>query len=108
VAQAMPIKSKTKNRMKHQLTGKVVSDKMQKTVVVLVERLKKHPKYQKRYKVSKRYKAHDENKEYKLGDVVVIEDCRPVSKDKKWKVVKKISTAAIGGAAEDPVQKEKP
>ena len=76
--------------MKHQLIGKVVSDKMQKTVVVCVERLKKHSKYQKRYRISKNYKAHDENKDYKTGDVVMIEECSPISKDKRWKVVKKI------------------
>jgi len=80
--------------MKNQLIGKVVSDKMSKTVVVRVERLKKHPKYQKRYKISKNYKAHDESKEYKIGDIVIIEECRPISKDKKWKVIKRISSRA--------------
>lgn len=80
--------------MKNQLIGKVVSDKMSKTVVVNVERLKKHPKYQKRYRISKNYKAHDENKEYKIGDVVMIEECAPISKDKKWKVIKRISSQA--------------
>jgi len=74
--------------MKHQLTGKVVSDKMEKTVVVLVNRMKEHPKYHKRYKVSKKYKAHDANKEYHEGDTVVIEECRPLSHDKRFKVVK--------------------
>ena len=78
--------------MKHQLTGKVVSDKMAKTVVVSVDRLKEHPKYHKRYRVTKRYKAHDEKGEYKAGDVVMIEECRPISRDKCWKVVKKIIT----------------
>lgn len=73
---------------------------MQKTVVVRVERLKKHPKYQKRYKISKNYKAHDENKDYKTGDVVLIEECRPISKDKTWKVVKKIEDAKIVPAEE--------
>ena len=67
--------------MKHQLTGKVVSDKMQKTVVVMTESLKEHPKYHKRYRVSKKYKAHDENNECKIGDVVLIEECRPLSAD---------------------------
>ncbi len=77
--------------MKHQLTGKVVSDKMAKTVVVSVDRLKEHPKYHKRYRVTKRYKAHDEKGEYKTGDVVVIQECRPMSADKRWEVVKKIA-----------------
>ncbi|MFZ3073611.1 MAG: 30S ribosomal protein S17 [Minisyncoccales bacterium] len=79
--------------MKHQLTGKVMSDKMAKTVVVLVERLKEHPKYHKRYKVSKKYKAHCETGEYKIGDAVVIEECRPMSADKRWKVAGKIAAA---------------
>jgi small subunit ribosomal protein S17 len=81
--------------MKHQLTGKVVSDKMEKTVVVLVERLKEHPKYHKRYRVSKKYKAHCELGAFKTGDVVVIEECRPMSADKRWKVVSKIGAAAV-------------
>lgn len=77
--------------MKNQLIGKVVSDKMQKTVVVCVQRLKQHPKYFKRFQVDKHFKAHDENKDYKVGDIVMIEECKPISKDKKWKVVKKIT-----------------
>jgi small subunit ribosomal protein S17 len=76
--------------MKHQLTGKVVSDKMAKTVVVSVDRLKEHPKYHKRYRVTKRYKAHDEKGEYKTGDVVIIEECRPMSAGKCWMVIKRI------------------
>ncbi len=68
---------------KKKLTGMVVSDKMQKTVVVSVERVKEHPKYKRRYKIHKKYKAHDENKEYKVGDTVVIEE-------KHFKVIGKI------------------
>lgn len=75
---------------KRKLKGKVVSDKMQKTVVVKVERQVRHPRYKKVYKVHKRYKAHDEKEEYKIGDEVFIEECRPLSKEKKWKVVGKI------------------
>lgn len=63
---------------------------MQKTVVVKVERIKEHPKYKRRYKIHKKYKAHDEKGKYNVGDRVVIEECRPISKDKKWKVLKKI------------------
>lgn len=77
--------------MKNQLIGKVVSDKMAKTVVVSIDRLKEHPKYHKRYRVSKRYKAHDEKQECKEGDVVMIEECRPLSAQKRWKVVKKVT-----------------
>ena len=69
------------------LQGKVVSDKMQKTVVVDVARFVKHPKYGKYYKISKKYKAHDENNKYKVGDKVSIVPTRPISKDKKFKVL---------------------
>ena len=79
----------TKEIIKRQLKGKVVSELMDKTVVVVVERIKKHTKYFKQYKTSKRYKAHDPKNEYKKGDKVVIEAMRPISKDKRWKVVGK-------------------
>ncbi|KPJ57312.1 30S ribosomal protein S17 [Parcubacteria bacterium DG_74_2] len=75
---------------KKRLIGKVVSNKMQKTVVVKVERLKEHPKYKKRFKVHKKYKAHDEKEECEVGDTVLIEECRPISKEKNWRVIKKI------------------
>jgi len=75
---------------KKQLTGKIISDKMQKTVVVEVERMKEHLKYMRRYKTHKKYKAHNESGEFKLGDNVVIEECRPISKDKRWRVIKKM------------------
>ena len=61
---------------------------MDKTVVVKVERIKEHPKYRKRFKVHKKYKAHDEKNEYKVGDKVIIEECRPLSREKRWRVVK--------------------
>jgi small subunit ribosomal protein S17 len=92
--------------MKHQLTGKVVSDKMAKTVVVLVERLKEHPKYHKRYRVSKKFKAHDEKGEYKTGDTVVIEECRPLSADKRFKVIKRIAQGGVlPETAEEKIEK---
>ena len=72
------------------LQGTVVSDKMDKTRVVAVSRLAKHPIYQKMYKVTARFKAHDENNEYKEGDVVIIEETRPVSRDKRFRIVEKI------------------
>jgi len=75
---------------KKTLKGIVVSDKMQKTVVVEVERVKEHPKYKRRFKVHKKYKAHDQNQEFHVGDNVIIEECPPISKDKKWKVISKI------------------
>ena len=69
------------------LQGVVVSDKMDKTVVVQVERRVMHPVYKKYIKSSKKYHAHDENNQYKIGDVVRIQECRPVSKTKTWEVV---------------------
>lgn len=69
------------------LQGVVVSDKMDKTVVVLVSRLIKHPKYGKFIKSSKRFKAHDETNQFKVGDEVTIKSCRPMSKDKSFIVV---------------------
>lgn len=76
--------------MHRRLQGTVVSDKMSKTVVVQVVRMKMHSKYKKRYVVSKKYKAHDEKGEYHVGDQVMIEECRPLSKDKRWRVVAKV------------------
>lgn len=75
---------------KRQLKGTVVSTKMQKTVVVRVERKKLHSKYKKRYSFHKKYKAHSEMGELKVGDKVIIGECRPISKEKKWKVIKKL------------------
>lgn len=75
---------------KKKLQGIVVSDKMQKTVVVEVESIKEHPKYKRRFKSHKKYKAHTETQEYHMGDKVVIEETAPISKDKRWKVIGKI------------------
>ena len=73
---------------KRTLNGRVVSDKMQKTVTVLVERRMKHPLYGKYVTLSKKYHAHDENGEYHEGDLVEIEECRPLSKTKAWRVTR--------------------
>lgn len=70
------------------LRGTIVSDKMDKTVVVAVSRFVKHPLYGKYYKVTKRYKAHDQDNSCKTGDQVTIMETRSLSKDKKFKVVK--------------------
>ena len=67
--------------------GRVVSDKMDKTIVVRVDRLSKHPKYKKIYKVFKKYKVHDPQEKYGVGDLVEFIQCRPISKEKKWKVI---------------------
>jgi small subunit ribosomal protein S17 len=73
---------------KRTLTGRVVSDKMQKTVTVLVERRVKHKLYGKFVTRTQKYHAHDEAGEYHAGDLVEIEECRPISKTKAWKVTK--------------------
>ncbi len=72
--------------MKKILEGTIISDKMQKTVVVKTETFKVHPKYHKRFRVFKKYKADTGGNIYKIGDRVLIEECRPISKDKKWRV----------------------
>lgn len=77
------------NKNRKKIDGVVVSDKMDKTVVVNAQRFVKHKKYGKYYKIDKKYKAHDENNEYKIGDKVTIEETRPISKDKNFKVLKK-------------------
>jgi small subunit ribosomal protein S17 len=78
---------------KRTLTGRVVSDKMSKTVTVLVERRVKHPLYGKIMTRSRKYHAHDEKGEFKLGDVVTIEECRPISKTKAWRVANLVEKA---------------
>ncbi|NTV94274.1 MAG: 30S ribosomal protein S17 [Thiobacillus sp.] len=77
------------------LTGKVVSDKMNKTVTVLVERRAKHPLYGKVIRLSKKYHAHDEDNACNEGDTVIIEECRPLSKTKSWKVVRVVEQAKV-------------
>lgn len=77
------------------LTGRVVSDKMDKTITVLVETYKKHSLYGKRVKVSKKYKAHDEQNQAKIGDIVRIMETRPLSKDKRFRLVEIVEEAVI-------------
>ena len=78
-------KETTNNKI---LKGLVVSDKMQKTVVVAVTRFVKHPKYQKFLKITKKFKAHDENNDAKVGETVSLRQTRPLSKDKRFEIVK--------------------
>jgi len=78
---------------KRTLAGRVVSDKMEKTVTVLIERRVKHPLYGKVITRSKKYHAHDEKNEYHEGDTVVIEECRPLAARKSWRVVKLLDKA---------------
>ena len=92
----MENKEEQKNtEIKHRrvLAGVVVSDKMKNTVVVEVNRLVKHPKYQKYFQVTKRYKADNPNDIKKLGDKVKIEECRPISKDKHFRIIHKANEA---------------
>jgi small subunit ribosomal protein S17 len=74
-----------------QVVGKVISDRMQKTRVVVGEKLVQHPKYRKYYKHRTKYYVHDEKNESKVGDVVLIEETRPLSKLKRWRLVKILS-----------------
>ncbi|MCK5934748.1 SSU ribosomal protein S17P [Fulvimarina manganoxydans] len=76
------------------LQGTVVSDKNDKTVVVLVERRFTHPLFKKTVRRSKKYKAHDENNQFKVGDRVAIQESAPISKDKNWVVVANDAAAA--------------
>ncbi len=84
------MKEKRKTR-----TGRVVSDKMDKTVVVLVESLRRHPLYKKVVKHTSKFKVHDEANACKIGDVVKIIETRPLSKDKRWRVAKIITRKEV-------------
>lgn len=74
------------------LEGTIISDKMKKTRVVVVQRMKQHPRYEKYYKVTTRYKAHDAENTYHVGERVVIQEARPHSKEKRWVIVGRIKT----------------
>ena len=84
IQQANKIERKKTKRI---FNGTVFSDKMDKTIIAAVFRTKINLKYKKRYRVTKRYKVHDEHNQYKVGDKVKFEECRPLSKEKKWRVV---------------------
>jgi small subunit ribosomal protein S17 len=78
------------------LRGTVVSDKMDKTVVVAVNSVKEHPIYRKKYKVTTKFKAHDADNECHVGDLVEITETRPVSRDKRWLVARKVAAKEMG------------
>ncbi|MFN3830417.1 MULTISPECIES: 30S ribosomal protein S17 [Tepidimonas] len=84
----------TQGKIKRTLIGKVVSDKRAKTITVLVERRVKHPLYDKIVIKSSKYHAHDENGEYKLGDIVEITESRPLSKTKNWVATRLVQKAS--------------
>jgi len=87
--------TEAKTSLKRTLIGKVVSDKRAKTVTVLVERRVKHPIYDKIVIKSSKYHAHDENGEYKMGDIVEIAESRPLSKTKNWVASRLVQKAAL-------------
>ncbi len=87
--------TEAKPSLKRTLVGKVVSDKRAKTVTVLVERSVKHPMYDKIVVRSSKYHAHDENGEYKMGDVIEITESRPLSKTKNWVATRLVQKAAL-------------
>ena len=85
--------TKTEDKRSVELIGKVVSDKNDKTITVLVETYRRHPLYSKRVKYSKKYKAHDENNEARIGDTVVIMETRPLSATKRFRLVEIVEKA---------------
>lgn len=87
--------SEQKQKSERTATGRVISDKMDKTITVLVERRVKHPVYGKFVRKSSKLHAHDENNECKEGDVVTIAECRPISKNKAWRLVEVVEKATI-------------
>jgi small subunit ribosomal protein S17 len=80
-------------KIEHSITGRVISDKMDKTIVVMEERKVRHPLYGKFIKRSTKYHVHDENNECGIGDTVMIKECRPMSKSKHWTLVKVLEKA---------------
>lgn len=87
--------SQEERALRKSRVGVVTSDKMEKTVVVSVETLIEHPLYKKRIKQTKKFKAHDEQNQCKVGDKVRIMETRPVSKDKRWRVIEIIESAVV-------------
>src|SRR5690606_10152697 len=94
--QAKPAQAERAARV---LTGKVVSNKMQKTIAVAVERYVPHPQYGKYIRRTTKLLAHDENNESREGDVVAIEECRPLSRHKSWRLVRVVNRAGLTGGA---------
>ncbi len=88
------------------IQGTVVSDKMDKTIVVTVESKKKHRLYHKVVGVTERYKAHDEDNSCKLGDVVRIAECRPMSRDKRWRVIEILTRGDVAEIRPETIGRE--
>jgi small subunit ribosomal protein S17 len=98
-----PVKGQRKTKV-----GRVVSDKMDKTIVVSVERLTRHRLYKRVMKASTKFAAHDERNEAKIGDTVLIEESRPLSATKRWRLVSVLSRAGEERAAEGEIVAEEP
>ena len=96
--------------MRKEKVGRVVSDKMDKTIVVSVERLSRHPLYKRVVRLTTKFKAHDERNEARIGDTVRIEESRPLSATKRWRMVEVIATASAGSTdavvASEPATEE--
>jgi small subunit ribosomal protein S17 len=107
-AKQAPAADATAKKAARQLTGKVVSNKMQKTITVSVERYVPHPEYGKYQRRTTKFLAHDENNESREGDVVAIEECRPLSRHKAWRLVKVVSRAVQVDAHIDSVEGGRP
>jgi len=98
-----PAQAQPKPHRRQRKQGRVASDKMQKTIVVAVEELKRHRVYKRTYRYTTRFKAHDEYNEARIGDIVVIEETRPLSKEKRWKLVKILNRAVQTMPVEEAV-----
>lgn len=94
VSGAAPEQTVKPSGRRQQRIGRVTSDKMQKTIVVSVETLKRHRIYKRSYRQTTKFKAHDEHNDARIGDTVQIEETRPLSKDKRWRLVKILNRAA--------------
>ena len=88
------------------IQGTVVSDRMDKTVVVSVKRRKEHPLYHKVLTLTRRYKAHDEANACHLGDLVRIEECRPMSRDKRWRVIEILTRGDVADVAPETIGRD--
>jgi len=103
-----PASEQQTSKRRQQKIGRVSSDKMQKTIVVAVESLKRHRIYKRTYRYTTKFKAHDEHNEARTGDIVRIEETRPLSKDKRWRLVEILKRAAQVRSVEEVVQELDP
>src|SRR3954469_18374911 len=95
-----PTQTRERAALKKTLVGRVVSDKMDKTIVVSIERLQRHPLYKRVIRLTTKFKAHDELNEARIGDTVLIEESRPLSATKRWRLIEVLSRAGEGAGGE--------